>query len=182
MAFIEYRDGKTGRSWFYAVYSIDPITGRRKELWKRGFKTKKAAQRAAREAEARIAQQNDGAQAKSNAHTVESFIREWFGNGRPEWRPETTARYWSIIREHILPAFGHLPLGDLQTEHIQHWADSMAHADGNGEATIGAGLSTLKRRLSVLSQVLRDAADDGLITVNPAANVHVPEVLDGEQV
>ena len=51
MACVGCRPGVKGKSWYCVVYVPDLINGGKKQVWKRGFKTKKAAERFARQIE-----------------------------------------------------------------------------------------------------------------------------------
>ena len=76
MACIGYRDGPRGRSWFHKVYlGIHPVTREKKWDFKRGFRTKREAQREARQIEVK---RDRGEVVFIEKMTVEEYIWDWF--------------------------------------------------------------------------------------------------------
>ena len=73
-------------------------------------------------------------------------------------RPSTVAGYRNALDVHILPAFGTLPLDEINSAVVRHWRGQFA-ARGNDSA--GA------KAYSVLKAILQTAEDDELITRNP---------------
>ena len=73
-------------------------------------------------------------------------------------RPSTVAGYRNALDVHILPAFGALPLDEINSAVVRHWRGQFA-ARGNDSA--GA------KAYSVLKAILQTAEDDELILRNP---------------
>ena len=186
--FVPY-DGKNGRTWGYVVYVPDRENGGTKPKWKRGFKTKKDAKKAALEIERAV---SNGTYGTGINVKLEGYIWDWFEENvelsestEEGWSASTIKSYRDIIENHIVPKLGHLRLGELKRRHVNIWVKRLMRVGGRS----GKGISqrTAKVRLAVLSSALQDAVDDEYIENNPAANIKVPktkkfvaEVIDAE--
>lgn len=80
--------------------------------------------------------------------------------------------YESIVRLHLVPHFGELPLSEITPEAIQKWVASSITAD--------VAPATARNRLIVLKRVLETAAEYGLIAENPVDSVAFPRVERSE--
>lgn len=100
--------------------------------------------------------------------TVKQYLEHWLENvHRLEIELTSLDRYRSVLRAHLIPAFGHLQLNQLTRERIQAlWVEKL---DG--------GLSP--RRIvfihSVLSAALKDAVIHKMLPHNPCEYVKLPK-------
>jgi integrase len=78
-------------------------------------------------------------------------------------KPSTVVDYRSIIRAHLLPAFGRLRLEDLTADRIESW-----------KATVAVGNRTKSKILTVLNGVLKRARRVHKLGYNPMADVEKP--------
>jgi hypothetical protein len=104
---------KRGTTWtWYLDAPPHPLTGRRRQASKGGFRTKREAQQALNEALARL---RDGTFVQPSQRTLGSFLlEEWLPAVRPpRVRPSTWASYRMNAETHIVPSLGHLPLQRL---------------------------------------------------------------------
>jgi hypothetical protein len=94
-------------TWYFDI--PDPVTGRRRQYSKGGFRTKKECQQALNEA---LSALRTGTFVEPSQRTVARFlVEEWLPAMRPpRVRPSTWLSYQRNIDRHIVPAFGHLPL------------------------------------------------------------------------
>lgn len=118
------------------------------------------------------------------AHSVETDItrgewldpslgRELFTEWADRWlsttthlKPKTRESYESILRRHLVPAFGQLPVGRIDHPSVlKHLSRLQAS---------GARPGTIRNVRDVLRMVLRLAQRSGAIKVNPAQEVKVP--------
>lgn len=113
--------------------------------------------------------------------TVAQYLTYWLENGhRLKIGPVALEQYRSILRAHLIPAFGHMQLSQLRREHIQAFC----------AAKFDSGLAprSVHKIFMVLSCALRVAVENGVIASNPCKCVVLPkilkkrhEVLDKEQ-
>ena len=177
MAHISYRDGPRGRSWFFVVYVPDRLLGGMKQLWERGFRTKKTAERAAREIEVDVAK---GTYQEPLTIKLKDYIWEWFHDNKSGWAQSTVNNYEVVIKNHIVPDLGHFMLDELRKRHVKNWVKKMIKEGGRSGK--GASKGTVQGRVAVLSSALREAEEDELIERNPARGVTVPETEKSERV
>lgn len=116
-----------------------------------------AAELAAREAESRI--------------RTGAYLSSWLER-RGNLRASTRLGYKVIIDNHVVPVIGGVPLADLTSQHIRKVLERMAEPDEKGRTrTVG----TLSRARSLLTSALKTAVRQGLIPVNVATGVEIPE-------
>ncbi|MCJ7781226.1 MAG: site-specific integrase [Acidimicrobiia bacterium] len=102
-----------------------------------------------------------------------------FGEYAEEWfrglmlKPKTTAGYRSLLDSRILPTLGTVELRRISPDFLRAWVAAMA-ADGLSASRMGQA----KR---VVSAVLAQAVNDGLIGRNPAETVKVPKTRERDQ-
>lgn len=101
---------KRGKTWRYRIQAgIDPQTGRYKQISRSGFPTKRAAQLAAHDAEAKIAR---GLYVPRTRITFDDFAQDWLRSYASNAKPSSVR-----IRSHSLSllseVFGKLPLQSI---------------------------------------------------------------------
>jgi integrase len=97
----------------------------------------------------------DPKRAKVNlAEYAERWITE-----RPNLRPRTIEIYKGLLRRHVVPHLGNVPLGKLDTAAIREWRAGLLSA--------GASESETAKAYRFLRAVLMTAADDRVIPRNP---------------
>lgn len=84
---------------------------------------------------------------------------EWWPVRSVELTEGTRTTYESIVRNHVLPRFGDMPLRDIKVSHVV--------AARNEMDAVGSRATTDKAIVSVLGAALAAAAADELITSNP---------------
>jgi integrase len=92
--------------------------------------------------------------------TVGVFLEQWLrDSARPSVRPRTYVSYASVVRIHLAPALGHLPLARLSPQHVQAFLIAKS----------GVGLSprTVGYLRAVLRQALGQAERWGMVTATP---------------
>lgn len=105
--------------------------------------------------------------------TVGAFITKWMEDAaRPALRPLTFRSYESIVREHLLPAFGRTPLSKLTPADVQRYTNQK----------LAAGLSpyTVRNHHAVLRRCLNQAVRWEVIPRNVASVVSPPRVVNEE--
>lgn len=92
------------------------------------------------------------------------YARRWL-DGRNDEKT-TVARDRSIIRTHILPTWGNVPLGKIDHSSIQQWVSKL-----------GQDLSpaTVRECGRLLAGILTLATKDRVIAINPAEGIRLPK-------
>ena len=78
---------------------------------------------------------------------------------RPGLRPRTIEIYRGLLRRHVLPYLGNVPLGKIDTPMIRDWRARLLHQ--------GVSVSEAAKAYRFLRAVLMTAADDRIIPRNP---------------
>lgn len=101
------------------------------------------------------------------SQTVEQFLRDWLRH--VPLRPRSLQRYEGVIRLHIVPAMGDVPLRKLTPQHIARLYAELAER-GKSAHNIHA----------VLSGAMKQAVQWNLIARNPVAAVRSPKATKRE--
>lgn len=158
MATIEPYDTKAGRR-----YQVRYRTPDRRQTKKRGFRTKRDAERFAASVEVSKARGEwiDPADARA---TVGELGTAWIG-ARNNLKPSTFRSVESAWRVHVEPRWGTVPVSDVRFSDVEAWAGELARARSP---------STVLRAHGVLLGILEGAVRDRRILSNPAAGAALP--------
>jgi len=101
--------------------------------------------------------------------------RVLFGDWLTEWqrtttnrRPTTEVRDDSIIRTHVRPRFGGVPLAAIGQRDVRAWVAELAARR--------LAPTTVRKVYQVFSKVMAAAVDAGMIARSPCRNVPLPKV------
>ena len=149
----------------------DSKTGKYKYQWISVKGTKKDAEKRLAEL---LHQLDTGTFMKPGKTTLTEFLERWLRDyAWPNLAPRTAEGYESIIRQHVIPAMGNIPLTQLKPEHLQrYYSEKLA----SGRCDCGGALSatTVSHHHTCLHRALKMALKWGLISHNPADAVTPP--------
>ncbi|MCL0065380.1 site-specific integrase [Dehalococcoidia bacterium] len=149
----------------------DPETGKRKQQTMTVPGTKKDAER---ELRATLTRLEEGAYVKPAKLTVGEYLDQWLqGYVSSNVGPRTRERYVEIVRTHLIPALGSIPLAALQPQHIQTYygkALDSGRRDGKG----GLSARTVQQYHRILHEALKHAVKHGTLIRNAAEAVDAP--------
>lgn len=132
------------------------------QMRKRGFTSKRAAQRYADEQEADARR---GLTPLRSDQTVTEYARHW-ASTRPHRRTSAVKTAW-IIESHIAPTkLGGMKLADVRKSHIQGWATDRAKV---------LAPYTMKKNLSTLRSIFQSAVHDRLVLTTPVVGISLPK-------
>jgi integrase len=163
-------------TWYFDV--PDPVTGKRRQYSKGGFRTKKQCQQALNEA---LAALRTGTFVEPSQQTVAGFlVGEWLPAMRPpRVRPSTWLSYQRNVERHIVPALGHLPLQRLTPAQLTAFYRGLletGHRKGSG----GLAPKTVRNIHGALHAALRDAVRWGYVARNVAVAADLPKSMAPE--
>ncbi|MGE5764987.1 MAG: tyrosine-type recombinase/integrase, partial [Mycobacterium leprae] len=143
----------------------DPETGRRRQKWHSGYRTKREAEAAVSEL---IGAVNRGTYVAKTRQTLAAFAEEWLAAIAPTVRPATHYSYARNLRLHVLPYLGAATLVAIDAGSLNRLYARLL-ADGRRN-TKGGGLSPRSVRYvhTILHRVLKDAVKLGRLARNPA--------------
>jgi integrase len=146
--------------------AFDPATGRRRQISRQGFRTKREAEAAltelllAYEAPARPAQTASGP-------TVATFLEEWLPRVRFELRSSTWAAYRNAV-VHLMSGLGATPLVLLAPVEVERFERRLLES--------GLATKTVANVHAVLHRALADGVRLGVLDRNVASLVSPPRV------
>jgi integrase len=165
------RDDERG-SWFFVV-DVDSVDGRRRQLRRRGFPTKRAAHEAMR---ALVAA---GPSAYASG-TVAEFLDRWINARAGALKPSTLDSYRRQIDAYVRPRIGALPLRNLDGARLTALYSDLVTGGGTG-ARAGPGRAgrplapkTVVNVAGMLHKACKDAVRWGVLTSNPADAAELP--------
>ncbi len=108
---------KRGSLWCVVVdVGRDPETGKRRQSWKSGFRTRREAERGLTELLGRL---EGGIFVEPSRQTVGDFLREWLTAIEARGlRPNTLSTYRMLVEKHLIPRVGSVPLQKLSASHL----------------------------------------------------------------
>ena len=159
-------------SWAIVVdVGRDPQTGKRKQQWQTVKGTKKDAERELRAVLTRL---EAGAYVKPTKLTVGEYLEQWLQDyAAVNTGPRTYERYAEIVRTHLVPVLGSIPLAGLQPQHIQtYYGKALQSGRRDGEG--GLSPQTVHHHHRILFEALRHAVKHGILLRNVAEAIDPP--------
>ena len=168
------RNGKEYTYW-EARYTTgyDPGTGKQIQKSVTG-KTQKEVAEKLREVTSEIDQ---GTYIEPSKMKLGQWLDIWSENYLGDVKPYTVASYSGLIRNHIKPALGNLPLGEVPSHVIQMFYNSLTREDTNRKPL---SAKTVKNIHGVLHKALQQAVQNGYIRNNPTEACKLPRIIRKE--
>ena len=163
------RQDRQRNTWFFVIDVQEP-DARRRQIKRRGFRTKRDAEDALQEL---LLDHNARRQAGSSRVTLQQFLEhDWLPMCTPRLRPATLHGYVKLIDNHINPVLGHIKLKDLTRHQIEKfYADRFERGGPSGK---GLSPKTVRNIHGVLSKALNDAVGWDMLASNPAVRAVLP--------
>lgn len=162
MASFQKYETKKGQMWLLIMDAgIDPKTGKRQQVKRRGFKTKKEAQLAAVKLEQELV---SGISLSNNNLTYQDVFNQWFSNHTQTIKPSTNKTIQSKFKKHILPRFGKLKMKEITRSYCQKMINEIAESI--------ASVNDIKIQAN---QVFKYALKMDIISKNPLEHVSIPK-------
>lgn len=99
---------------------------------------------------------------RTSAKPFSELVETWKRTRVAKLAPKTRERYDGILRTYLLPEFGATPIGRLGRPEIKEWF-----------ATLDASPATARKVQIVLSSILSEGVELGLIRENPATRLRL---------
>jgi integrase len=146
---------------------IEDPEGPKKRVTKGGYLSKKEAQL---DLQAALERVRASAPALGSKRTFESYSRQWLDE--LDLAGSTKAGYLKIVRTHLIPNFGKMPLASIRSQDVKSVYAKLRESGRRDSKAPGEALSesTVSKIHLVLSAILESAKDEGLLFANPAKN------------
>jgi integrase len=172
---------KRGERWYFWVELAPGPDGKRRQLSRGGFKTRKEAEKAYAEIRDQVRR---GEFVTTSKVTLSAFLRdEWFPAIRATTRPSTWDHYARIASGYLDGSIGERRLGELTPGLLNaFYAGLLTSGRRSGVDTRGAGLSpkSVRHVHTMLHKVLADAVRWGRLGANPADKADPPKPRQAE--
>ncbi|WP_175280143.1 tyrosine-type recombinase/integrase [Prescottella equi] len=163
----------TARGARYAIrYYAPNDAGKPRRVQRRGFLTRKEAQKALRKA---LGQIEDRTYVAPSKLTVAEYLEDWLASLR--LAPGTAANYRRNIRLHLTPHVGDVRLADLtgaRLSRLYRQLETDGFKRGSKAGRQGLSARTVRYVHTIVKKALKDAVEDGLLVVNPAERAKPP--------
>jgi integrase len=169
---------KRGTTYTWYLSMPDPVTGKRRQRSKGGFRTRKECQAALNEA---LAALRTATFVDPSPRTLGSFlVEEWLPAVRPpRLRPSTWSSYQMNAKRHIVPALGAVALQRLGPAQLTAFYRTLLESgrrDGRG----GLAPKTVRNIHGTIHAALQDAVRWGYVARNVASAVELPKGMAPE--
>ena len=155
----------------------DTTTGKYKQQWITVKGNKKDAEKRLAEI---INQLDNGTFLKPGKTTLAEYLDRWLKDyAWSNLAPRTAEGYESIVRCHLIPAMGNLPLTQLKPEHLQKYYSEKL-SDGRHDGKGNLSQTTVSHHHTCVHRALKMAVRWGLINRNPADAVAPPRPVHTE--
>jgi len=145
----------------------DPANGRRLRLFETVKGTKKDAQRRLAELLVSI---EKGGYIRPQHLTLGEWLEKWLASYvNLHTSPRTAEGYQIIIRRHLIPSLGRVPLSQLQPQHIQEYS---THATSKG-----LSIRSILHHYRLLHKALSDAVRQGIVARNVTDAIDPPKAV-----
>jgi integrase len=159
---------KRGGTWSF-VHDLERLPeGKRRQVWKSGFPTKKAAEQALATSLSDLAK---GIEPIRQRITLRGYLNDEWLPSLHDLRPNTRLSYETLARRHIVPRLGHVLLHQLTRADCERLVRELGQADEKGRVLSPA---TIRRVHALLHACLNKAVRDGLVFANVATHVRLP--------
>jgi integrase len=152
---------KRGATWYFVVDIGRDEEGKRKQRFRGGFATKKAAEEGLRDFLNRL---DSGFLPEADKLTFDEYMKRWQEHHATQVEPKTMRRYAALTRLYLLPRLGSLQLAKIRPAHVQGALDAIDRAP-----------ATVRQARAVASKAFRQAVAWQLIPVNPVAATAAPK-------
>ena len=161
-------------SWTVVVeLGRDAVSGQRRQLWRTVKGTK-------RDAEALLvqllSQRDSGVDVLPGKLTLGDYLERWLADYvEPNLAPKTVRSYTDIVRRHLTPALGSIPLSKLRPQHLQtYYARALRQGRLDGKGALSP--NSVLHHHRALRAALRQAVKLQVIVQNPCDAVQPPRL------
>lgn len=153
--------------------------GPTKRVSQGGFKTEPEAQEALNEALRAVKNQM---LAKPSSKLLSEVALEWLN--RHDLANSTHAGYEKIVRVHIIPGIGHLPIGKITSSEVaKFYRDCSEHGRRDGKNLNGPlSANSVNKIHIVLGGIMRSAVEANLIAIDPTQRKSIVKAPSKKQI
>lgn len=172
---------KRGEKWYFWAELEPGSDGRRRQVSKGGFRTKKEAEKAFADLRDQVRR---GEYVAPSTVTVATYLKdEWLPAVKASIRPATWDHYRAMVEGYVVPYLGARRLGEVLPSQLNaFYADLLVRGRRNRGASLQPGLSpkTVRHVHTMLHKAFADAVKWGRLPRNPAGRAEPPRPRTAE--
>lgn len=165
-------------NWIITVEKgINPLTGERERIYKTIPNSKNMNQKEAETEMAKILVELEyGTYIEPENMSLGEFLLMWLEDEcKPNLAPRSYARYERIMKRHIIPAMGRIPLQKIKPMHIKSYQSQKLKKGRLDGKEGGLSNKTVRMHIHTLSQALKYAVGLQVLKSNPCEHVKAPK-------
>ncbi len=159
------KDEKRG-TWYFVVEAGKDEKGKRKQIFKRGFKTEAEAKREMRKVAMQV---DENTYVKPTKRTLAEFMKEWLQSKSLKLRKHTLEVYTGHVNKHIVPRLGRFELIKITTAQVEKFYIDLAKEANLSPRTI---LDIHK----IMKSAFEAAVKRKYVSANPVKDAETPKV------
>ncbi len=163
-------------TWFLVIDNgVSPATGKRRQLRRRGFSTKKKAEEKLKEL---LGEMRDGDYVEPSRQPVGVFLENFLQIVAATRKPSTAGMYAHKLRRYVIPRIGAMPLRQVDATTLEalyaelRVSGGQVDRNGNPRPLSEQTVAVVHR---ILHRAFSTAARRGVIRANPASLVEPPK-------
>jgi integrase len=160
----------TGKFDFVFDSGVNPLTGKRMQIRRRGFETRRKAHDEMVKMKSEVISNNF---IDFSSITYAKYMEEWFEERKIKLQKNTYEIHWLFYHRIIKPKLGHLKLQKLSSIHLQHFINDLVKESSYSP-------NTIHLIFRIISSSLKKAEILNLIKVNPSSSLTLPKVISRE--
>jgi len=160
------KNKQTGKWDFIFNAGADPLTGKRKQIRRRGFESKRQAMDTMTKLKAEVLENSF---IDVTAMTYEKYLEEWFEERRNHLQKTTFDIHFIYYQNVIKPMLGHFKIQQITPLHIQKFVNNLVSEAKYSEHTV----HLIYR---IVSASLKKAKVMKIIKDNPASGITLPKI------
>ncbi|WP_342798384.1 site-specific integrase [Domibacillus sp. 8LH] len=160
------KDMKTGKYFFVLDIGRDPMTGKRKQLKRRGFNSKREAKLALAKLQLEVSKEKELSLFKL---PFQKYLSQWFEAKKIKLKPSTIQNYEEQIRYNIVPYIGDVRMDEFSESIIQTYIQKLHKGRKLSPATIRAAYG-------IVAEVLYKASQKGILNKSMLDDISLPRM------
>ena len=145
------------------------ISSQNGQRFSASFKTKAEAQKWIRDQQIKLER---GFDFQGSKISLGEYLPQWLENNKTALREKTAHQYSQVMKKHIIPHIGNIPLKALNLAKVEHYYSKLIQA--------GTGTRTVRICHNIIHKALDKALRYGLVAYNPAHGATLPRYTHGE--
>lgn len=147
-----------GYTWGFTInLPNDPMNGKRRQLTRRGFGTKKEAERKASEL---LEKATQGINVQAGNIKIKDYAKKYLKVKKGRIAETTFIHYRGKLNKYIIPFLGEITLEKLSTRHAEEFLEFLTEETDLGNVSIN-------KTLEITRSMIKKAIDERIIFFNP---------------